>query len=113
MTMTANGKGKIEADLEELFRTRVRLLGGHMIKLAPMQAGIPDRLVFFPGGRLFLVELKRKDEDLSPIQRVWHARLMDRYQIGVHVLHGQDEIIAWCRAVVGATPDLSKARNGR
>jgi hypothetical protein len=39
-----------EAVLEELFQKRVRLMGGWSVKLAPMEAGIPDRLVIFPVG---------------------------------------------------------------
>lgn len=99
---------KDEADLEGFFRKRVRLVGGYLIKLAPTERGIPDRLVFFPGGRMFLVELKLPGEEPSPIQRVWHTRMSEQYGIRVHVLSGEDEIVRWLRAVVSATDPTSK-----
>lgn len=95
-----NGKNTAyERDLETFFYKRVRLMGGRVIKLAPMQAGIPDRLVFFDKGRMYLVELKRDDTDLSEIQKVWHARLRAMGHTVV-VLHGKAEIVEWIRQVV-------------
>jgi hypothetical protein len=89
-----------EAQLEAFFRKRVRMLGGHTIKLAPTEKGVPDRLVAFPGGRLFLVELKTDTGSLSPAQVVWHSR-MDDLGVRVHVLYGADGIVAWLRGVFG------------
>lgn len=89
-----------EAALEAFFRHRVRLVGGHTIKLAPTERGVPDRLVMMPGGRLYLVELKTPDGALSPIQKLWHERMRTRFGIRVHVLHGRAGVLAWLRRVV-------------
>jgi len=94
-----NGLGRTarESNLETFFRKQVRLAGGHTIKLAPTEAGVPDRLVIFPEDRLFLVELKREDTSLRPIQRVWHERMRAQYHVHVYTLHGRDGILAWLR----------------
>ena len=55
--------------------------------------------MFFPQGRVYLVELKRKGEKLSPIQEVWHSRLRQMGHSPV-VLHGRSEIIEWLRQTV-------------
>jgi hypothetical protein len=83
-----------EASLEASFRTAVRLAGGKAIKFTPVEAGVPDRIVFAPGGRIYMVELKAADGKLSPIQRVMHARLSE---LGTEVvtLTGAAEIMAW------------------
>lgn len=90
----------LESRLEMFFRHRVRLLGGYTVKLAPTEKGIPDRLVFFPGGRMYLVELKTAGGRVSPAQRTWHQKVRDRYGVKVHVLSGQQEIVDWVRDVV-------------
>src|SRR5664279_2540991 len=94
-----------EAQLETLFRKRVPLvLGGIVWKLAPTTAGIPDRLVMLPGGRMFLVELKTETGRLSPIQREIHHRLAE---LGIHVytLRGRAQVLLWVEGCLdGATP---------
>lgn len=77
---------------------RVRLLGGHSIKLAPMQAGIPDRLVILPGGRMYLVEVKAEDGTLEPIQIYWHRKVLEEQGVRVHVLVGVEGVRKWLRA---------------
>ena len=68
------GNDHLESKTEELLRRRIRKAGGYAIKFFPVIAGLPDRLVFLPMGRLYLVELKQEGEKPRPIQKVWHAR---------------------------------------
>lgn len=97
-----------EAELEEFFQKRVRLMGGWSVKLAPMEAGVPDRLVLFPGGRIFLVELKTLTGNVSPAQRHLHSVLLEKYNVRVHVVAGREGIVDWIRRVVGAVDPKSK-----
>lgn len=92
---------QLEAQLEASFRKRVRLVGGYTIKLAPTERGVPDRLVIFPRGRMYLVELKTDKGILSPIQMHWHDRMADR-GVHVHTLYGEDDIKSWIRWVFDA-----------
>lgn len=89
------GRDGVEAFLVK----RVRLLGGHSIKLAPMQAGIPDRLVMMPGGRMYLVEVKAEGGALEPIQRHWHRKILEDQGIYVHVIYGEQGVREWLRSV--------------
>jgi hypothetical protein len=47
--------------------------------------GWPDRLMWMPGGRPFLIEFKRPGEALSPLQEKIHAQLKHLgYDIETH-----------------------------
>lgn len=86
-----------ESVLERSFNLGVRRLGGITIKLVPLHAGLPDRLVLLPDGQATLVELKADGGILSPSQILWHSRSA---AIGhpVTVLTGRAEIEAWLSA---------------
>ncbi|KAA8825363.1 VRR-NUC domain-containing protein [Bifidobacterium myosotis] len=57
--------------------------GGLALKwTSPGRIGVPDRLLFMPGGRLYMVELKRPGGRPRPSQLALHAKLERR---GFHV----------------------------
>lgn len=64
------------------------------IKLAPMPAGIPDRLVLWPNGQSHLVELKTKTGPLRAIQVFRHKELAAMGH-QVVVLRGEQEVLDW------------------
>lgn len=86
-----------EETVEQHLRSRVEAAGGMCIKFAPTRAGVPDRLVILPGGRLFLVELKAARGRLRPIQEVWHRRAR-RIGLLVPVLHTKAAVDRWLDA---------------
>lgn len=58
-------ESKIEKKLTEL----VRKCGGQSLKfVSPGNAGVPDRIVLMPHGRLHFVELKAPGEKPRPLQ---------------------------------------------
>jgi hypothetical protein len=67
---------------------------------------MPDRMVITKDGRIFLVELKREGESLSPLQIVWHKKAFIR-GVEVVVLHGEAEIRQWASTV--AKPERNRA----
>lgn len=83
-----------EARVERVLVEEVRKLGGWAVKLAPTVAGLPDRLVLLPGGRVRFVELKTRGGRLSLIQGVIHRRLAE---LGhpVTVLWTTEEVRTW------------------
>lgn len=108
----------LEAMLEAVLRQNVRLRGGLTYKLAPTVKGMPDRLVLFPMGRIYLVELKTEKGTLSPAQIEWHksaAKLGTR----VVTLYGAQQIREWVRSCVAmfdedeCTQPQSRAQNNR
>ena len=67
----------LERDVEAYLIRRVEGAGGECIKFKPIRAGLPDRLVFLPGGRFALVELKQHGKKREPVQEAWHRRFVE------------------------------------
>lgn len=83
-----------ESTVEEHLIDGVRARRGLCIKFLPSVAGVPDRIVFLPVGRIYLAELKAPDGRLRPDQRVMHKRLAER-GVPVAVLSSKEEVDAW------------------
>ena len=67
----------LESTIERYFCSKVKRLGGIAVKLSPAgTAGMPDRLVLLPGGRVVFVELKAPGKKMRLLQR----RRADRFQ---------------------------------
>ena len=65
-----------ERDLEQKLVRLVREKGGWAIKLsAQWDAGMPDRLICFPGGKVLFVEMKAPGQNPRPIQIRIHEKL--------------------------------------
>jgi hypothetical protein len=63
-----------EADVERHLVRLVEKAGGRAYKFAaPGRAGVADRLVVLPGGRVWFVELKTSTGRLSALQQVFAA----------------------------------------
>jgi len=59
----------LEKTIERYLVQKAREKGGLAIKwVAPAMAGVPDRIVFFPGGRIVFVELKAPGQRQTTIQ---------------------------------------------
>ncbi len=59
-----------ESELERRFRRIVERMGGRAYKfVSPGNAGMPDRIVVLPGGRIGFIELKRPGETPGKLQR--------------------------------------------
>lgn len=67
--------GVREATFESSFVDKLEGLGAWVIKLLPSVAGLPDRLVLLPYGRLIFVELKTNTGRVRPIQTARHNKL--------------------------------------
>lgn len=70
---------KLEKEIEQALVRKVKHHGGLCLKwVCPGWAGVPDRLVLLPGGRIVFVELKRpKGGCLSKLQQWWAYKLID------------------------------------
>ena len=55
-----------ERDIEVLLRDGVKQLGGKAYKwVSPGNAGVPDRIVILPGGKVIFVELKHEPQSIE------------------------------------------------
>jgi len=65
-----------EKKLDEKIAARILARGGMYLKMdAAYFAGLPDRLVILPRGKMFFVELKSPDGVVSELQKRVHAQL--------------------------------------
>lgn len=68
---------QLEKEIEAKLRAAVESRGGLCLKwVCPGWAGVPDRIVLLPGGRILFVETKRpKGGRMSSLQVWWGRKL--------------------------------------
>lgn len=95
-----------ETAVEKRLMLKVRKAGGICMKVMPVVAGYPDRLVLLPGGRLFLIETKAPRGRLEPIQRVFIQRAK-AIGVEVAVLYDSAQVDAWVADRMAEEDDFS------
>ena len=86
-----------EHELERILVDEVRKEGGRAYKwISPGNDGVPDRIVFFPHGEIYFVELKADDGRVSAQQKIQMIRLRNLGQQAV-VVRGLDGLIRFFR----------------
>ena len=82
----------LEKEVEKKLVTAIQLMDGVAVKfVSPGFAGMPDRLVLLPGGRMAFVEVKRPGEQPRPLQKARH-RMLQRLGFKVYVLDSVEKI---------------------
>lgn len=66
--------------------------------VSPGMAGVPDRIVMVPGGRVVFVELKAPGETPTPIQRYRHRQLRE-LGFTVRIVNSTEDIEAFVEEV--------------
>lgn len=65
-----------ESSIEKRLVTEVERVGGWCLKLPAIHnAGLPDRICLFPGGRILFVELKAPGKKPRKIQLFMHRKI--------------------------------------
>lgn len=65
-------------------------MGGLSLKfVSPGNAGVPDRIYIFPGGRIYFTELKREHGRLQSIQK-WQRKRLLKMGCRVYVVEGPE-----------------------
>lgn len=81
----------LEKDLEQKLVREVKRIGGWALKFtSPGQAGVPDRILLFPG-KVYFVELKAPGRTLRPLQEQV-IRRMRNLQQKVFTVSSADEL---------------------
>lgn len=92
-----DGSPLLEAAVESHLERQMKRIGGRAYKFPPAVKGSPDRIVVFPFGPIYFVELKRKGKKPEPAQVLWHQRALEMGHV-VHVIDSRemvDDFIAW------------------
>lgn len=88
-----------EKNIETYLRNEVKKLNGKAYKWeSPGNAGVPDRIVFLPGGSSHLVELKAPGKKPTSLQIAQHRKLS---QLGqqVFILDSKEAVDNFIRKV--------------
>lgn len=81
-----------ENQIERKLVTKVKAAGGICPKwVSPGFDGVPDRIVFLPGGKIGFVETKAPGAKPHPLQLARH-RLLQRLGFRVYVLDSEGQI---------------------
>lgn len=73
-----------EKEVEQYLAKKVKEIGGKAFKfVSPGNAGVPDRMVCLPGGRIFFVELKAPGGKTTALQDLQIKKL---YDLGFNVM---------------------------
>lgn len=88
-----------ERRVESQLGREIKALGGWSIKILPSVAGLPDRLVLLPGGRVYFVETKSPTGTVEPHQTVIHRRL-ETLGFPVTVLSTPDQVTEWVSKLI-------------
>lgn len=90
-----------ERDIEAYLRDRVKKAGGIAYKFeSPGNAGVPDRLILLPGGRMVFAELKAPGKKPTALQKMQHRKI-DQLGFTVFILDSKKEVDAFMEYVVG------------
>ena len=82
----------LEKDIEKFLTDNIKKLGGRSYKfVSPGNSGVPDRIIFLPGGRIYFVELKTKKGYPSALQKLQRRRFKE---LGheVYLLYGMEDV---------------------
>lgn len=93
-------KSPLERGIVNHIVASVTTIGGAIFRLRFISVrGAPDCVVFLPGGKIYLVELKRpKGGKLSKLQGYIHG-ILAKLGTTVHVLHTKDLVDMWIEIV--------------
>lgn len=89
----------LEKELELKLSKRIKEIGGWPAKfVSPGMAGVPDRILLLPGGKMLFVEMKKPGQILRPLQE---KRKRDLEKLGfiVQVVDSAYKIEALCTAI--------------
>lgn len=90
-----------ERDVEAYLREQVRAVGGRAYKFeSPGNAGVPDRLVLFPGGQAVFAELKAPGRKQTPLQQA-QAKKLEALGFTVVVIDSKWGVDEFIRQVQG------------
>ncbi len=88
-----------EKNIEGYLRDKVKAAGGMAYKfVSPGNAGVPDRIVLLPGGKVVFVELKAPGKKSTPLQEAQQRRIraLGFMVMVVDTRQGVDELLGGC-----------------
>ena len=96
----------LEKELEKKFVNILRKRGCIVYKfVSPGNAGVPDRLVITPDGKVHFAELKQEGKKMRPLQ-VMQAMRLAKNHVKVHLVDSMEAIRAFLQEVMPNESDI-------
>lgn len=96
----------LEKELERKFVNILRKRGCIVYKfVSPGNAGVPDRLVITPDGKVHFAELKQRGKKMRPLQ-VMQAKRLAKNHVKVHLVDSMEAIRAFLQEVMPNESDI-------
>lgn len=96
----------LEKELERKFVNILRKRGCIVYKfVSPGNAGVPDRLVITPDGKVHFAELKQRGKKMRPLQ-VMQAMRLAKNHVKVHLVDSMEAIQTFIEGVLHSESDI-------
>ena len=96
----------LEKELERKFVNILRKRGCIVYKfVSPGNAGVPDRLVITPDGKVHCAELKQEGKKMRPLQ-VMQAMRLAKNHVKVHLVDSLEAIQTFIEEVLHSESDI-------
>lgn len=81
-----------ESQLEKILCDTVKEMGGMALKfVSPGRAGVPDRIILMPNGKIYFVEMKSPRGEVNPIQEYVFEKF-EKLGSKVHIINSVEAI---------------------
>ena len=81
-----------ESQLERKLFERIKKMGGMALKfISPGRAGVPDRIILMPEGKIYFVEMKSRRGEINPIQEYVFEKFKN-LGFEVRILNSEEKI---------------------
>ncbi len=81
-----------ENQLEEKLVKKIKEMGGMALKfVSPGRAGVPDRIILMPKGKIYFVEMKSPRGEVNPIQEYIFEKF-EKLGFKVHILNSENSV---------------------
>lgn len=83
----------LERDIEKRLTRQVTLAGGLCLKwVCPGWAGVPDRIILLPGGRVIFAELKRSPEAAIAARQIWWGKKLTALGFDHRLIRSHEDV---------------------
>ena len=84
----------LEKEIEAKLVERIRRRGGLCLKwVCPGWAGVPDRIILLPGGRVIFAELKRPKGGVVSSRQKWWANKLRALGFAHYYIYTPDDVL--------------------
>lgn len=89
-----------EVRIETLLKRKIEKLGGLCIKfISPSMAGVPDRIILLPKGKIYFAELKAPGEKLRPLQ-IKRKEQIEKLGFKIYVIDSYEKVDEFLKDVI-------------